>query len=190
VLLLVSCATSTPKGSAKQALTRPLEERITWPEKYRPDRAQFFVHNEITMAAPAKVIWEILLDAEAWPQWYRGAKEVKIIKGGSQKISANSVVHWKTMGMYFDSEVREFQPYRRLAWESRKAVIQGYHAWLILPQPDGSCKVITEESFQGPLGRLQGIFIPNKLHGLHQEFLEGLKVKTEAQAQRKVTNKQ
>ncbi|NJM36592.1 MAG: hypothetical protein HC845_01250 [Akkermansiaceae bacterium] len=81
--------------------------------------------------------------------------------------------------MNWKSQVKEFIPNQRLATESRKTVIQGYHAWLIIPK-SGGCKVITDESFRGPLGRLQGTFIPNKLHRLHQTFLEELKKKAEA----------
>jgi hypothetical protein len=85
------------------------------------------------------------------------------------------------MGLNFDSEVREWEPPTRFAWESRKRVIQGYHAWLIVPTEAGS-RVITEESFNGFLAYMQRAFIPNKLHRLHQTFLEELKIKAEAEA--------
>jgi hypothetical protein len=45
--------------------------------------------------------------------------------------------------------------------------------------------LITDESFRGPLGLLQGTFIPNKLHRLHQIFLEELKKKAEAKSTRR-----
>jgi len=180
---LVSCATSTPRGSAEQALTRPISERIHWPDRYDPRQSTFFVHNEIEIQASPRVIWNILVDAESWPLWYEGAKEVKIKDASSRLLSADSDFTWKTMGMSWVSQVKEFVPYQRLATESRKSVIQGYHAWLIVPNGTG-CKVITDESFRGPLGRLQGTFIPNKLHRLHQMFLEELKKKAEAKTQR------
>jgi hypothetical protein len=68
-----------------------------------------------------KTVWDILQDVEAWPEWYEGAKDIKLI---------------------------------------------------------------TDESFRGPLGLLQGTFIPNKLHGLHQIFLEELKKKAETKSNR------
>lgn len=176
--LLSSCANSTPKGSARQALTRPMAERIHWPERYRPDRSTFFVHNEIMIDAPAQKVWDILVQIEAWPQWYVGAENLKLANSKTGRLAADSNFTWKTMGMNFDSRVKEFLPPWRLATESRKRVIQGYHAWLIIPTATG-CKVITDESFRGPLGLLQGTFIPHKLHRLHQIFLEELKKKAE-----------
>jgi len=176
-----SCATSTPKGSAQQALTRPDWERIHWPERYRPDRSTFFVHNEIEIKAPASLVWDILLQAETWPQWYEGAEKVTLKDPQANRLTATSVFTWKTMGMNFESHVKEFSPHARLAWESRKKVIQGYHAWLFIPARNG-CRVITDESFRGPLGILQGTFIPHKLHRLHQIFLEELKKKAEAES--------
>jgi uncharacterized protein YndB with AHSA1/START domain len=179
LFLLSNCATSTPKGSAKQALSRPSAERINWPERYRPAKSSFFVHNEIVIKAPAKVVWDILLEAETWPEWYVGAERVKLLNSKSARLTAESVFTWKTMGMNFESHVKEFLTPSRLAWESQKTVIQGYHAWLLIPT-EGGCKVITDESFRGPLGLMQGTFIPNKLHRLHQIFLEELKKKAEA----------
>jgi len=185
ICLLSNCATSTPKGSAKEALTRPSAERIRWPERYSPDKSSFFVHNEIQIKAPAKVAWDILLQAETWPKWYEGAENVKLINSASTRLSPDAVFTWKTMGMNFESHVKEFSPAARLAWGRRKRVIQGHHAWLFNPTKDG-CKVITEESFRGPLGLMQGTFIPNKLYRLHQIFLEELKSKAEANTKPKV----
>ena len=86
------------------------------------------------------------------------------------------------MGLKLDSRVSEFEPPTRLAWESRKRVIQGYHAWLIIPTDEG-CTVISDESFHGFLGYMQGTFVPNKLHNLHEVFLEELKKIAEAKVQ-------
>ena len=183
ICLLAACSTSTPKGAAQHALTRPAEERIRWPARYHPDNSTFFVHNEVEIQASAKAVWDILIDIEAWPKWYEGAENVKLTNPAVAGLKADSAFTWKTMGMNWESRVREFLPPLRLATESRKAVIQGYHAWLIIPTPLG-CKVITDESFRGPLGRLQGTFIPGELHGLHQIFLEELKKLAEAKTKR------
>lgn len=179
--LLSSCSTSTPEGSARRALARPMSERIHWPEKYQPDKSECFVHNEIGINAPAQRGWDIPGQAEAWPQWYVGAENVKSASSKSGRLAADANFTWKTMGINWNSLVKELSPPWRLATESRKQVIQGYHAWLLMPTSAG-CRVITDESFRGPLGLLQGTFIPNKLHRLHQIFLEELKKKAEKPA--------
>lgn len=180
-LLFTGCVTSTPKGSARLASKRPPEEQIRWPAEYDPAKAAFFVHNQIDISAPPQVVWDIITDVSAWPEWYSGAANVSILRPVDGRVGPDSVVSWRTMGLNFDSVVKEFEPPNRFAWDSRKAVIRGYHAWLIIPTAEG-CRVITDESFRGPLAIMQGTFIPNKLHRLHQEFLETLKVKAEAQA--------
>jgi ribosome-associated toxin RatA of RatAB toxin-antitoxin module len=182
--LLGACSTSTPRGSAEQALTRPAAERIRWPERYRPDKALFFVHNEIEIQAPPQVVWAILQDVEAWPQWYSGAKDIKLIGSKSGKLEAAGAFTLNTMGLKFIAQVKEFEPPYRLATENRKLVIQGYHAWLIVPTKTG-CKFITDESFRGFLAVMQRTFIPNKLHRLHEEFVVELKRKAESQVRGK-----
>lgn len=182
-LLLTGCVTSTPKGSARLALKRPPAEQIHWPAEYDPAKSAFFVHNQIDISAPPEVVWDIITDVAAWPEWYSGAANVSILHLVDGRVGPDSVVSWRTMGLNFDSVVREFEPPTRFAWESRKAVIRGYHAWLIIPTEKG-CRVITDESFRGPLAVMQGTFLPNKLHGLHQEFLETLKIKAEVPAAR------
>jgi hypothetical protein len=77
-----------------------------------------------------------------------------------------------------EPNLRRPKPRRRLSWESRKTLIQGYHAWLIVPTEKGS-KLITDESQHGFLARMQWIFIPSKLRGLHDEWLMKIKEKAE-----------
>jgi uncharacterized protein YndB with AHSA1/START domain len=183
ILKLSSCA-SLPydtKAYIAETKTKPAAEQINWPEEYEPSKAAFFVHNQIEINAPPKVVWDILLDAEEWPNWYVGASDVMVKTSTNGRLSRDAVFTWKTMGQNFESHVKEFDPYERLAWESRKAVIQGYHAWLIIPTKDG-CRVVTDESFNGFLGTMQKWFIPTKLHGLHEIFLIELKKKAEAKS--------
>ncbi len=174
------CATSMPRGSAALSAVRPPEEKINWPAEYDPARAVFFVHNQIDIKAPPEVVWDIMIDVRAWPEWYVGATNLTV-RSPDERIGPGVVVSWRTMGLDFDSKVAEFTPPTRFAWESRKAVIRGYHAWLIIPTA-GGCRVITDETFNGFLAYMQRMFIPGKLHGLHQTFLEELKKKAEARA--------
>ncbi|MDJ0709005.1 MAG: SRPBCC domain-containing protein [Woeseiaceae bacterium] len=156
---------------------------IHWPDEYAPESAGFFVHNRIDINAPPEVVWEILIQAETWPDWYEGASDVEII-GGSSTLEEGSVFTWKTMGLNFESTVTEFHPPTRLSWESRKRVIRGYHAWLVIPTEFGST-VITDESQHGFLTYMQRLFVPNKLRRLHDVWLAEIKVKAEAAVKKK-----
>jgi uncharacterized protein YndB with AHSA1/START domain len=192
-----------PENPLPTAAVRP--DAIRWPAQYRPDDAGFFVHNEIHVKAPPSVVWEELIRAEAWPSWYEGASNVRIppyVLPGGAPASVQSVGHaahangervlypesiftWRTMDWDFTSKVTEFDAPHRLAWESRKSNIKGYHAWLIVPTADG-CKVVTEESQHGFLTLMQKIFVPNELRGFHDVWLAALKERSEARARMEV----
>lgn len=171
-----SCASvSAPSVPAAQAT-----DRINWPVDYEPSKATFFVHNEIEISAPPEIVWDILVRAEDWPAWYYGATDVSVKNGAADgRLAANSVLEWKTMGLRFESRVRELVAPARLSWESRKSTITGYHAWLIVPTATG-CRVITDEAQHGFLAVMQKIFIPQKLRRLHDVWLGELKKKAEA----------
>jgi hypothetical protein len=133
-------------------------ELINWPEEFDPEKSKFFVHNEIEIAAPPEAVWKILIDAMAWESWYIGAKNVSFVNAGEAVLQADSRFNWETMGLKFpNTTIKEFEPYRLLAWESRIKSIQGYHVWLIIPTEKG-CKVITEEAQNGWLTFLKKPF--------------------------------
>lgn len=154
-------------------------EQIDWPEGYEPSQSKFYVHNEIEIDAPPKVVWEILIDALAWENWYEGAKEVSFVNSSASSLQADAVFNWQTMGLAFQSTVTEYEPNRFLTWESKKKSIQGYHVWLIIPTESG-CKVVTEESQNGWLTFLEKTFQRRKLARLHDIWLAELKKKAEA----------
>lgn len=152
---------------------------IVWPEGFDPAKSKFYVENEIDIQASPETVWSILIDAEAWPVWYEGAKNVKASGGADRYLSPNSTISWETMGLKFDSKVKEFEPSRKLAWLSEKKSIQGYHVWII-QATDNGCKVITAESQNGWLTFMEKTFQPKKLFRLHEIWLVELKKKAES----------
>ncbi len=175
-LTLQSSCTSTKK---KVALSQPYPSQINWPDQYNPNEAGFFVHNEIEIMASPETVWNILIQAETWPEWYEGAENVTLLEPhDSDLLKDGSVFSWKTMGLNFESKIKEYEPYSRLSWESQKNSIRGYHAWLIIPTEKG-CRLVTEESQKGFLTFMQKVFMPNKLEKLHQIWLEEIMQKAE-----------
>ena len=160
------------------AASRGAPGQINWPAEYEPDEAAFFAHNRIDIHAPPEVVWDVLIQAETWPDWYEGAFDVDVL-GDATVLSPGAEFTWKTMGLNFTSVVTEFEPPYRLSWESRKRVIRGYHAWLIV-RTDTGCTLITDESQHGFLTTMQKIFVPNKLRRLHDVWLAEIKAKAES----------
>ncbi len=153
-------------------------EKIHWPEDYKPENSKFYVHNSIEINAPPETVWKVLIDALQWESWYKGAKKVSFLNSDDSVLMPNTVFQWQTMGLRFQSTVKEYESGRLLAWESKKKSIRGYHVWLIVPTGNG-CKVITDESQNGWLTYFEKLFQPKKLKRLHNVWLAGLKAKSE-----------
>ncbi len=153
-------------------------EKIKWPAAYEPSKSKFYVHNEIEINAKPEIVWQFLIDANSWENWYKGAKNVVLMNPADTILHSNSIFQWQTMGLKFESTIKEYEPNKLLAWESKKKSIQGYHVWLIVPTAKG-CKVITDESQNGWLTFFEKTFQGKKLKKLHDVWLAELKKKAE-----------
>lgn len=74
-IAILLCGCYSTKKSVERSL--PYSTQMSWPEEYKPEESKFFVHNEIDIIAAPQVVWDILMQAETWPVWYEGAKNVK-----------------------------------------------------------------------------------------------------------------
>jgi hypothetical protein len=153
-------------------------EKIIFPSPYGISKSKFYVHNEIEINSKPEVVWGFLIDALKWQSWYKGAKNVLFTSQTDTVLNGNSIFNWETMGLKFQSTIKQFEPNRLLAWESKKKSIQGYHVWLILPTDNG-CKVITAESQNGWLTFFEKTFQGKRLQKLHDVWLAELKRKSE-----------
>lgn len=155
--------------------------QINWPEAYDPDQATFFVHHQVDISAPPGVVWDVLIEAETWPSWYDGAENVSVL-GSSDVLESDSTFKWKTMGLNFESQVAEFEAPSSLSWESNHRFIDGYHAWLLVPNESGTT-LVTDESMRGFLAYMQLIFQPNRLNRWHEQWLKDIKARAESRFQ-------
>ena len=170
LIAILSTGCYSTKKTVKKA--QPYSSQINWPENYQPADADFYVHNKLQIKATPDQIWELLIHAENWPDWYEGMSDVEVLNSKSGKILENSELKFSTMGQDFEATIREFEPYSRLAWETTNKDLRAYHAWLIIPNENG-CLVITDEVQIGKLAKLQKVFLPNKLRKLHDQWLAG-----------------
>ena len=152
--------------------------KINYPAEYDPSNCPVFVRNEIEINASPERVWFWLTNATTWSDWYFNASKMEILDQADNHLLANTKFNWKTFGFSLQSQVKEFVPFERLAWDAKGTGIVAYHAWLIVPTENG-CKVITEETQQGWLGRLGKLVLPNRMYDFHQIWLEGLKAKSE-----------
>lgn len=153
-------------------------EQIHWPSDISPSRADAFVHNEIFIQASASVIWENLVNAKDWPNWYSNSADIKIEGSHSGRLEAGSVFAWKTFGFPIKSRINEFVDQSRIGWYGEGTGIKAYHTWLILKKKNG-CEVVTEEAQIGPSAIKFNIEQPTAMFDGHHWWLTALKARCE-----------
>ncbi|HEY0514446.1 MAG TPA: SRPBCC domain-containing protein [Thermoanaerobaculia bacterium] len=149
---------------------------IRWPDYFVPANVPVHVKNDIEIPAPVETVWAWLIRAKLWPTWYSNSANVWFRTGTGPDLEAGTRFRWKTFGVTCESEVMEFVPKERIAWDAHSFGVDAYHAWVLTGTPQG-CHVLTEESQHGSLAILQKVFRPNNMHRKHQIWLDSLKEK-------------
>jgi hypothetical protein len=165
--------------SANYDATKKSSE-IHWPTGFSPNDADLFAHNEIFIKAPVSTVWQRLVEAQKWPEWYPNSQGVQILNDPSGVLKADSKFDWNTFGLHITSTIHEFVPSSRLGWFGKGTGVDAvfYHTWLLVPAADG-CQVITEEVAKGPGAVAFRKSDPNAMHRGHDLWLNGLKLVSE-----------
>lgn len=150
---------------------------VHWPATFAPGEAELFSHNEVVISASCERVWSVLVEASAWPAWYANAHDVKLA-GPKSELTAGSHFTWTTFGIQVQSDVREFVPGRRLAWFGRAPGITAYHSWQ-LSSLGTSCRVVTDETNNGPQALALRRDKPEAIHDGHAQWLAQLKARSE-----------
>lgn len=164
---------------------------IHWPPDLSLQYSEMFAHNEIEINAPCATVWNHLVQARLWPQWFPDSGKVKI-KDGSQTLQKNTKFTWSgtdlplqnrwvSFSQPVDSKVIECVPERRMTWVTYAdssvygPICDACHTWLVIPTGPRNCRVIFEEVATGLAAQhARGVY-PEILHLNHQRWLEGLK---------------
>jgi len=184
ILLLISqsatiVAQSNAVKSIKTKKYDPDTNLVVWPEEFNPEKAKWYVYNEIEINARPEVVWDILVDARKWHTFYKGVESpVEYVDTGATTLRNELAFKMHTMGLHLMPVMKEFVPNERMAWEVRRGNLTAYHAWVIVPTDNG-CRLITPEAQNGFLTFLQKVFQPNKLLNLHEHWLEVIKARAE-----------
>jgi uncharacterized protein YndB with AHSA1/START domain len=147
---------------------------INWPERYRPENCAVHVVNELAMDVSPAAVWDCLVQASKWPDWYPNAANVVVKDAPEGRLTDGARFRWKTFGVTINTTVEEFIPNERIAWSANAFGIDVYHAWLITATPQG-CHVLTEETQNGFLARIGHMMRPRQMHKFHQIWLENLR---------------
>lgn len=150
-----------------------IASEIHWPERYHPEKSAVHVVNSLAMDAPVEAVWNHLIRAQQWPNWYPNASNVRLLNTESDTLELGTRFRWKTFGMTIECTVEEFEPAKRIAWSSESRGMSVYHAWLLKPQA-GGCYVLTEETQNGFIPKIGKLLMPGRMHKFHQIWLERL----------------
>ena len=168
---------ATPNDIVAQDLAHRSPE-IHWPRDITPPAVASFSHNAILVQASCEKVWQVLVNAAAWPSWYPNSRNVRIADA-SGFLSRGASFDWDTFGVHIHSVVAEFEPPTRLAWFGDTHNARSYHTWLLQPTKR-TCNVITEEATKGPPAPRNGARDLGALHRAHDLWLDRLKVRAES----------
>jgi hypothetical protein len=111
---------------------------IPWPAGFEPERADLFAHNENRVGVSCETVWQHIVDARVWPDWYPNAQGVGLLDG-AHSLAPDVRWRWTTFGLAIESRGQEFVPDRRLGWfgGAPGEAPSFYHSWLLTPEGDG-----------------------------------------------------
>ena len=135
---------------------------IHWPDGYDPRDADLFAHNHITIDQPAEAIWQHLIAAGSWPQWYSNSHDV-VVDDASGLLAEGVSCGWSTFGLKITSTVAEFVPEERIGWYGTGEGLRAYHTWLLLPD-DSITYMVMEEVGLGPGAQQLARTNPGHMH--------------------------
>jgi hypothetical protein len=183
ILFVITGSLKAQDNTVKSIMTKkydPATNLVVWPDEFNPEKAKWYVYNEIEIHAQPEVVWNILIDAKKWHTFYSGVQNpVEFISDPNTPTLKNDLTFkMHTMGLRLEPVMKEFVPNERMAWEVRRGNLTAYHAWVIVPTDDG-CRLITPEAQNGFLTTMQKWFQPNKLLKLHDTWLKLIKERAE-----------
>jgi uncharacterized protein YndB with AHSA1/START domain len=146
---------------------------IGWPDGHRPEESAFLAVNELLIPAEPDVVWAWLTRPDLWSKFYGNARLIKHLGGAWPQIELGSRWRWMTFGAFVTSQVVEFDPVQRLAWDAKSLAGSGHHGWLLRSQAGGTF-VRTEETQKGLGMKLIKPALRPMMVRFHQRWLEGL----------------
>ena len=131
---------------------------------------------ETVIDAPSSEVWDVLVDAEAWPTWDSGVLRVE----GYPKLGSKlKVVSEANPQRAFALRVTEMDPPTSMVWMGGMplGLFRGVRRFQVSPEA-GSSRFTMREDYSGPLVPLISRSIPD-LQPTFDRFARGLKARVE-----------
>jgi hypothetical protein len=138
--------------------------------------------DDIEIQAPLSVVWRVFSRMEDWRDWNTVCRNCCYLEG--DRMATETCFQFEIAPFFVALKVRprivSCAPEREVTWQGGRFGVRAAHTFRFV-EVDGGVRLISEEVFQGPLlalGRLVGI--PQRLHRLTREMMQGIKAHAEA----------
>ncbi len=131
-----------------------------------------------SIEASPQAIWEILIDARAYPEWDSGVVEIEGRIAPGEKLKVVSEVN---PGRAFRVKVSEFRPGQGMTWSGGMplGLFSGVRRFELSSEASGATRFTVREEYTGPLLPLIWRSMPD-LGPSFRQFADGLKTRAEA----------
>lgn len=134
-------------------------------------------HTSISINAPAAVVWAILTDVEATPQWTKSVSKVRREDSGDFTVGSTAAVTQPRLGTARWT-VTECTPQRSFTWVLSRPGVTTTGIHLLEPTPDGVRVTLTIEH-RGPLAAVAALLTSSTTRRYIQMEAAGLKRQSE-----------
>lgn len=138
------------------------------------EKAPILAKTRIEIEATPEIIWNIMADIEAWPNWNSKVKKACLkgeLKEGTQFV-------WKAEPGKITSLIQNVEPPHILSWTGRVMGINSVHVWKIEVK-DSKTVVESEESWEGMLSSDMRELMQKMLEDSLNYGLKNLKIEAE-----------
>jgi uncharacterized protein YndB with AHSA1/START domain len=134
--------------------------------------------TSIDVAAPPARVWEVLVDAERWPEWTDSVSKVRMLDSGPLAVGSRVEVSQPRIptGTY---TVTALVPGTAFTWEQRQpgSRVTAHHE--CAPLPDGGTRVDLQVVMSGAVGGVVGRLYRNLTRRYLAMEAAGLKTRAE-----------
>ena len=134
------------------------------------ERAPVRAQGQITIAAPADTVWQVLARIDDWPGWQSDVTEAHLIG----ELTEGAEFRWKAGGLSFRSRIHTLRSATELGWTGTTIGASAIHNWFF-QEENGQTIVRVEESLQGVFPRLFRKYFQHNLEAGIQQNLADLK---------------
>jgi uncharacterized protein YndB with AHSA1/START domain len=138
------------------------------------ERAPAVASEEIEVAAPPEIVWNVISEIDAWPQWNPAITQSSL----DGALAPGSTFRWKAGPGTITSTLRQVDPPHVLAWTGKTFGINAIHVYRLEPA-EGGTRVSTAESWEGLPVRLMRGRMQRMLQDALRTGLEALKREAE-----------